>query len=64
MVSHSCNPRTPEEDQEFKVALNYIKPCLKGNRKVEKRRENKQTKKNRGPPGLQLNTKSPESTHF
>lgn len=62
MVSHSCNPKTPEEDQEFKVALNYIKSCLKGNREVEKRIENR--KKNRGPPGLQLSTKSPESTHF
>lgn len=49
MVSHSCNPRTPEEDQEFKVALNYIKPCLKGNRKVEKRRENKTKKKGQRP---------------
>lgn len=29
MVSHSCNPKTPEEDQKFKVSLNYIKPRVK-----------------------------------
>lgn len=28
-MSHSCNPKTPEENQEFKVVLNYIKPRVK-----------------------------------
>lgn len=61
MVSHSCNPKTPEEDQEFKVALNDIKPVKREQEGGEKR-ENR--KKNRGSPGLQLNTKSSEPTHF
>lgn len=57
-----CHTAEIPKLQEFKVALNDIKPRVKREQEDGEKRENR--KKNRGSPELQLNTKSSEPTHF